>query len=123
MKSWMVHYKNKYPGGRVQSSENSLDVFSASGEHVVAMRKNGAGQMVCVSEEMGLRDSHDLAPIPKDSRVHKMVGGKISKDDKHEERMKLKDKFLCPDRKDMVLSCADLAKAGMSFDEKQKLVG
>lgn len=122
MKSLVLHYKNKYPNGRVSFSDSGLDVFSESGEHVVAMRKNGAGQMVCVSEEYGLRDKHDLAPIPKDSRVHKMIDGKIAEDDKAAERKSLRGQFVCKERGDVVLSCAELAKQGMSFDDKQKLV-
>lgn len=121
MKSLVLHYKNKYPNGRVSFTDSSLDVYSESGEHVVAMRKNGAGQMICVSEEYGLRDRHDLAPIPKDSRVHKLVDGKIAHDEMAEERKKLRDQFICQKRGDVVLSCADLSKQGMSFDDKQKL--
>jgi hypothetical protein len=122
MDSLYIHYKNKYPNGRVMQTDTSLDVFNSAGEHVVALRKNGAQQMVCVSEAMGLRDKHCLAPIPKDSRVHKLVEGKVSFDDKAEERMKLKDNFLCPEREDVILSCAELTKNHkMVFDEKQKL--
>ena len=86
MLSWVVHYKNKYPGSRVVQSENALDVYDASGEHVVALRKNGAGQMVCESEKYGCVDRHDLAPIPKDSRVHKVQDGKVGFDEKAESR-------------------------------------
>lgn len=123
MKSLILHYKNKYPGGSVRASDQALDVYSSSGEHVVALRKNGAGQMVCVSEEYGLRDAHDLAPIPKDARVHKLVDGKIGLDDQAEERKSLLKDFLCPDKKDVVLSCDALSKKhGKKFDEKQKLI-
>jgi hypothetical protein len=121
--SLYVHYKNKYPDGQVHMSESSLDVYSKSGEHVVAMRKNGANQMVCVSEELGLRDCHDLAPIPKDSRLFKIKDGKVSKDEMHDERKKLVGDYLCPMKKDVVLSCDALEKKhGHKFDEKQKLV-
>lgn len=87
MKSLYVHYMNKYPGGRVAMSESSLDVYCAEGKHRVALRKNGAGQWLCNSEEFGCEDSHDLAPIPKDARVHKLFkDGKIGKDELHAER-------------------------------------
>lgn len=123
MKSLVLHYKNKYPKGQVRFSDDSLDVYSASGEHVIAMRKNGASQMVDVSAEYGLRDSHDLAPIPKDARVHKLVDGKIGLDEKHEERSKSREEFLCPKHGDRVMSCDEASKKhGFSFDEKQRLL-
>lgn len=121
MKSLLVHYKNKYPGGRVQQSETSLEVFDKDGEPVVALRKNGANQLVDVSEEEGLRDRHDLAPIPKDARIFKVIDGKIAEDDKAAERKTKRGKFLCA-RGAKVLSCAELAKMGFEFDEKQKLM-
>lgn len=123
MKSVHIHLKNKYPGGSVIAKEESIDVYNADGEHVVALRKNGAQQMIDVSEEHGLRDKFDLAPIPKDSRVHKLVNGKIGFDNEHKERKeKLKD-FLCPEKKDVVLSCAELEeKHGFKFDKEQKLI-
>lgn len=88
MKSFVVHYKNKYPGAKVSHSDDSLDVYSADGsEHYVALRKNGAGQILDVSEEMGCRDRHDLAPIPKAARVHKLhADGRIGLDEQAEER-------------------------------------
>lgn len=120
MKSWYLHYKNKYPGGQVKLSDSGLDVYSASGEHVICIQKDGSGQMKDMSSEYGLRDRHDLAPIPKDARVHKLVDGKIGFDEKSEERKKLASAFVCPEKKDVVLSCADLKKHGFEFDEKQK---
>lgn len=122
MKSLYLHYKNKYPGGSVRSSEASLDVYSASGEHVIAMRRDGSGALVDQSEALGLRDRHDLAPIPKDARVFKLVDGKIGKSEEAAEREKAREAFLCPEKKDVVLSCADLAKHGFKFDDKQKEV-
>lgn len=102
-------------------SDSSLDVYSKSGEHVVALRKNGAGQMVCVSEEYGLRDKHCLSPIPKDSRVFKVNESKVSKDEKADEREQLAESFLCPVHGDKVLSCDELKKHGFGFDEKQRV--
>ena len=85
MKSYVVHYQNKYPGGLVLSSEHSIDVYSDG--HRVALRKNGAGQWVDQSEEMGCVDRHCLAPIPRDARVMKLhKDGRIVKDDQAEAR-------------------------------------
>jgi hypothetical protein len=87
MKSWVVHYRNKFPGSKVQSTEDSLDVFSLDGEHLVAVRKDGGGQWRDVSEEMGCLYRHDLAPIHKDARVHKLQkDGKIGLDELAQER-------------------------------------
>lgn len=122
MKSWYLHYKNKYPGGQVKMSDSGLDVYSASGEHVICMQKDGAGGFKDVSAELGLRDRHDLSPIPKDSRVHKLVDGKVGLDEKAEERKKLASEFLCPEKKDVILSCEELKKHGFEFDEKQNKI-
>jgi hypothetical protein len=95
MKAWHVHYLNKYPGGQVCSGEDYVDVYDADGAHRLAVRKNGAGQWSDVSEEMGLPDRHDLSPIPKDARVHKLQkDGKIGLDEKHEERRAAREKLV-----------------------------
>lgn len=118
MKSWIVHYKNKYPGAKVQSSESALDVYLGD-HHVVALRKDGAGGWADHSEEMGCRDRHDLAPIPKDARVHKVVDGKVGFDELAEERKQKCRRFVKDGR---VLSCDELKKHGFQFDEKQRVV-
>ena len=112
--SWRVHYMNKYPGAKVFESLSSFDVYSADGVHVVSMLKNGAGQWVDVSEELGLEGKHDLAPIPRDARVHKVKDGKIGLDEKHQERVKARDDFR--DESGKIKSIADLKKEGFEFD-------
>lgn len=122
MKSWHVHYMNKYPGGHVESSDSSLRVYDADGKLKVSLVKNGAGQWVCNSEELGLEDKHDLAPIPKDARLYKLCKetGKIIKDDLHDERKAGLTKFSKGAGK--VLSCAEYQAAGdFKFDEKQRI--
>ena len=90
MKSYVVHYRNKYPGGAVHASESAIDVYDAEGNHCVALRKNGAGQMVCQSKELGCKDAHDLSPIPKDARVHKLFAdGTIGESEEASERRKV----------------------------------
>ena len=119
MKQWHVHYMNKYPQGRVHSSDSSMDVFDSEGVHCVALRKDGGGNLVDRSEELGCQDRHDLSPIPKDARLYKVCPkqGHIMKDEKFEERKsKVKD-FMIGSK---VGSCVEDLK-NMSFDEKQKL--
>lgn len=118
MRHLVVHYKNKYPGARVSASDDALDVYLGD-EHVVAIRKNGAGQIVDVSAEMGCRDRHDLAPIPKESRVYKLCpqSGHIIRDEKADEREKSREKFMQGGK---VQSCAEMGLE--NFDEKQRLV-
>lgn len=122
MKSYVLHYKNKYPKGHVVSSENALDVYDKDGNYCVALRKNGAGQWVDCSEAEGAVDKHDLAPIPKDSRLYKEEPGsaKIIKDDKFAEREKKYPKFLDKEGR-KIMSCEELKKMGFEFDEKQQL--
>lgn len=114
-----MHYMNKYPGARIHASDDALDVFLGD-RHVVAIRKDGAGSIVDRSEELGCRDCHCLSPIPKDSRVHKLMpDGKIGQDELAEER-RVKGRRFVKDGK--VLSCEELKKHGFQFDEKQKFV-
>lgn len=87
MNSLHVHLKNKYPEGHVESSDDRIDAYDSKGVHRVALRKNGAGQMLDVSEAMGLPDCFCLAPIPKESRVWKQnKEGKLVLDEEHAER-------------------------------------
>lgn len=120
MLGWVAHYKNKFPGSHVQVSESAFDVYSADGEHLVALRKNGANQWNDESEKYGCVEKHCLAPIPKDSRVHKEVDGKISFDEKHEERREKRQAFL---RDGKIASMAELKSEGYSFDEAGRVVG
>lgn len=88
MKSLIVHYKNKYPNAQVTGSEDRLDVFSVHGKHLVALRKNGAGQIVDFSEQLGCEERHDLSPIVKESRLKKLCAktGCIINDELCDER-------------------------------------
>lgn len=122
MNHLFVHYKNKYPLARVEAREDSLDVYSQEGEHLVSVVKNGAGQWADRSEQLGCRDRHDLAPIPKDSRLYKLEGGNLVRDDKFQDRKSLVESFVCEKHQDRVLSCAELSKKGWDFDEKQRVV-
>lgn len=119
MKTWKVHYLNKYPGGSVESSDSSFKVYNGKGKLVVALEKGGDGMMHDKSEEYGLEDRHDLSPIPKDSRVHKVVNGKIGRDELADEREDLRAEF---ERDGKILSCEELQKEGFSFDEKQRVM-
>lgn len=84
-----VHLKNKYPEGHVESSDDRIDAYDAKGVHRVALRKNGAGQMVDQSEAFGLEDRFCLAPIPKESRRWKLYpNGKMALAEEHKERRK-----------------------------------
>lgn len=91
-----VHLKNKYPEGHVESSDDRIDAYDSKGVHRVALRKNGAGQMVDKSREMGLDDEFCLAPIPKEARRWKLYkDGSCRLSEEHAERrdaaMKLAD--------------------------------
>lgn len=118
MKSWIVHLKNKFPGAKVVALEDSIDVFRGD-EHLVAMRKDGGGSWKDCSDEFGCSQKFCLAPIPKDSRIHKVIDGKIAHDELAGERMKLREEFMIDGK---VLSCHELKQAGFDFDEKQRVV-
>jgi len=128
MKSLAVHYMNKYPSCRVSFDDTKLDVISKDGEHLIAMRKNGAGQVVDVSEELGLSERHDLSEIPRDCRFMKLgKDSKISKDEMHDERKPHAEKLVGKHGK--VLSCAELKsiygtneKGEFSFEVVKKAI-
>lgn len=84
--SHYAHLKNKYPGGHVVASEDSLDAYCADGRYRVALRKNGAGQWVDMSKVLGADDMFCLAPIPKDARVWKHYGSHVGLSEEHAER-------------------------------------
>lgn len=115
MLSYILHYKNKYPGGLVQSSASGLDVYDAAGNHCVALRRDGSGALVDQSAQLGCKDAHDLSPIPKDSRVFKLSkDGKIVEDEKAPARKTLREAFL---KDGKILSCAEFGLE--HFDERQ----
>lgn len=87
MHPYVAHLRNKYPQGRVDYRDDAIDAYDAKGEHRVALRKNGAGQMLDVSKELGLSDVFCLAPIPKESRVHKFKNGILGLDELAAERL------------------------------------
>ena len=126
-----VHYKNKYPKGKIEASENSFDVYDQHGEHCVALRKDGAGNLVCQSEKLGLKHKHDLSPIPKMSRLYKVCPqkGVIKKDEKFEERVKAFGEFFCEDES-KIMSCEELSAVdadgkplyGYKFNDKQEIL-
>lgn len=126
MKSLVVHYRNKYPKGRVEASEAHLSVYDSKGELRVAMQKDGHGRLICVSEEMGALDRHDLSPIPKDARVYKLHNREgqqpaIGLSEEAEERKAKRDEYLDADG-EKILSMADMdpevkKKRGMSVSE------
>lgn len=72
MKPYVVHLKNQFPGGRVESSENHVDAYDAQGNLRVSVRKNGAGAIMDASSETGALDAFSLDPIPKNARVFKL---------------------------------------------------
>ena len=118
MLSVVLHLKNKYPDAKIFSSEQSIDVFVGD-SHKVALRKSGAGQWLDQSEVLGAEDKFCLAPIPKDSRLYKLIDGKVSKVEEYEERKVLKDDFIFDGK---VLSCKELESKGFEFCDKQKTI-
>lgn len=120
MKSLEVHYKNKYPGGDVEMSDDRLDVYDSEGVRRLALRKNGGGAMVDVSEELGLPDRHDLSPLPKQARLFKVRDGKIVKDELYSQRLEELEKFCDGNR---VMSCEEIQKQGkLRFDKDQNVM-
>lgn len=115
MKSYLAHYKNKYPGGQVQMSENSLDVYDADNNHRVALRKGGNGQWMDVGAEIGASDKHCLSPIPKNTRVYKHYNdGRVGHSEEHLERAEIAK--VMAGKKKKVLSIEEYKSYGVKFD-------
>lgn len=90
MKSWLIHYTNKYPGGRVDVLQRDIVVFCAQGKKRVQLWKNGVDMWVDVSADHLCLDRHDLAPLPKEARAFKLYGdGSVGKAEEYEERIKV----------------------------------
>jgi hypothetical protein len=85
--AYAVHYKNKFPKSQVKFDDNSLDVYSVDGKHLVAVRKTGAGSIKDASKELGCFECHDLSPIPKMTRAYKLYAdGNIGMAEEYRER-------------------------------------
>jgi len=108
---YLVHLKNKYPQGHVEGDDERIDAYDADGVHRVALRKNGAGQLLDKSEEFGLPDRFDLSPIPKESRVWKLRDGKCVLDEKHEERRPQAEKMAKDGRVPSIVEIEAASKA------------
>ncbi len=113
MKSYIVHYKNKYPKGEVRHSESGLSVYDSQKKLRVQLAKSGSGDLVDVSEEYGAIDRHDLAPIPKESRIHKLYSREgqqpaIGLSEEHEERSKAIEAILADSDGERIPSMAEV---------------
>jgi len=87
MKSYIAHYKNKYPSAQIIANDTSIRVIR-DGELLVALDKNGGGQWQDVSEELGALDRHDLAPIERKFRAHKLhKDGRLGRDEEYDARI------------------------------------
>lgn len=114
MKSYAVHYLNKYPGSRVEFTETKLSVFSAVGLLLVAIILGGNGAIQDVGDELGAQDKHDLGPIPRNTRVHKLhATGKMGLDEEAAVRRQ-QAQALAVDGK--ILSIEEYKKLGHSVD-------
>lgn len=118
-KSLVAHLKNKFPTGKVFAGEDFVDVYSEAGDHIIAVRKDGAGSWRDLSKELGLTHELCMAPIPKDARVWKLKkDGTLGLDELAEERREKGKEFLCKEKK-MVKSIAQIqAEGGARFDDK-----
>lgn len=86
-KSFVVHYKNKYPTATIDHSDNHLRVISAKGEILVSIKRGGGGVLVDCQNEDFARDPHDLSPLPKNTRVYKLTADhSFAKDELATER-------------------------------------
>lgn len=93
MRHLLPHYANKYGLENVECTDSQLKAYR-NGRLSVLIEKDGAGNLQDRSEEFGLPDRHDLAPIPKDGRLYKMKDGKLAKDELHDERKPKREALL-----------------------------
>lgn len=121
MKHLLVHYANIVGSLHlVECDDEKLRAYSPSGELVAYIAKDGAGNLKCRAKEFGLKLAHTLSPLPKDGRLYKWSKeGHAIKDEKYSERLEARKQFLDVDG--LLLSCEELEKKGLKFDEDQKL--
>jgi hypothetical protein len=112
MKSLVVHLRNRYPGAQVHAKDaNSIDVFSAEGELLCAVR-NGA----CAQKELAARDAFSLEPLIKQARVWKInKANEIELDELAAERKEAVKGFVVAGKAPNV---AEAKAAGHDVDEK-----
>lgn len=114
MKSYVVHLKNQFPGGRVESSENHVDAYDADGNLRVSVRKTGAGQIIDAGHDTGATDAFCLSPIPKNARVFKLFpDGRVGLSEESQARKAVAAEIAVEGK---VLSIEAYKKAGVSFD-------
>jgi hypothetical protein len=117
MKQYVAHFRNKYPGGKVDFSESSLDAYDANGDLRVSVRKNGAGAIVDAGRDTGASDAFCLSPIPKNARVWKVFAdGRLGLSEEHVERKKSAVKLA--DETGKVLSIEEYKAHGVDFDKE-----
>jgi hypothetical protein len=115
MLSYVAHYKNKFPGARVEFSEENLNVYSSAGALLVSLSRGGGGVLVDQGKMLGALYEHCLAPIPKNARVHKLTAdNKIALDELHAERTLVAKELTSI--YGMVPSIAALKKSGCEFE-------
>lgn len=115
-KGIVVHYKNVFKGGRVEASDDKIDVYCKDNVHRVALRKGGDGAVRDVSAELGCTDQHCMDPIPKNTRVFKLhVDGTIGVDELATERYAISDKV---EKQNKVLGITAYKKLGYKFDKE-----
>lgn len=120
LKSFLVHYKNKYPAGSVSLRGDALDVHDADGVHRVSLIMGGNGQIIDQGASVGAVDSHDLCPIPKNARAFKMYAdGSVKLAEEGHERSKAAQAMAVDGK---VLSIEEYKKQGATFDDKGNLV-
>lgn len=119
-KSYVVHLKNKYPGSRVEFAEDKIDVISPEGDLLIALRKNGAGQLIDCGTELGALKAFDLSEIPKNARCFKLFkDGKIGQSEEIEARREVAAKIA---KDGEILSVDQYKKMGAEFDFEKNIL-
>lgn len=119
MRCFLAHYKNKYPKGRVDFSEDKLDAYDEKGNLRVSLRKGGNGQLMDVGSSVGALDAHDLDPIPKNTRAYKHhKDDSVAPSEEFAERLEIAEAVAV---KGKVLSINEYEKAGFKLDDKGNL--
>lgn len=121
MLSFVAHYKNKFPGARIEFSEENLNVYSSVGVLLIALSRGGGGVLVDQGKTLGALYSHCLSPIPKNTRVFKLTTENcIALDEKSAERAPVADKLVAAHGR--VPSIAELEALGYEFNGESVIV-
>lgn len=94
MQSYRVHMQNRFPGARIEGGPSHLSAWSAQGELLCTVVRDGNGAWVCGKKDSGAKFAWSLDPLPKNTRAMKLYAdGSVAPAEEYKERLEAAKKF------------------------------